>query len=85
MESAADVLEELGRVLPAQGSSGVSGAPSASPDVLLDAWSGGPLAPDQLASRLGLTVAEVSVKLLAAELDGTVAKLPGGLYQRLFR
>lgn len=85
VESAADVLEELGRVLPAQGSSGVSGAPSASPDVLLDALSGGPLAPDQLASRLGLTVAEVSVKLLAAELDGTVAKLPGGLYQRLFR
>jgi DNA processing protein len=85
VESAADVLEELGRVLPAQGSSGVSGAPSASPDILLDALSGGPLAPDQLASRLGLTVAEVSVKLLAAELDGTVAKLPGGLYQRLFR
>jgi len=85
VESAADVLEELGRVLPTQGSSAVSGAPSASPDVLLDALSGGPLAPDQLASRLGLTVAEVSVKLLAAELDGTVAKLPGGLYQRLFR
>jgi DNA processing protein len=51
---------------------------------LLECLAGGPLAPDQLAGRLGLTVAEVSVKLLAAELDGRVAKLPGGLYQRLF-
>jgi DNA processing protein len=85
VESAADVLEELGRLLPVQGSSDLSGTPRESPDVLLETLSGGPLAADQLASRLGLTVAEVSVKLLEAELDGTVAKLPGGLYQRLFR
>jgi DNA processing protein len=81
VESAQDVLEELGRVLPP-----VAVSPSAPgvADALLDALAGTPLAPDQLASRLGLTVAEVSVKLLAAELEGTVAKLPGGLYQRLF-
>lgn len=81
VESAADVLEELGRVLPA--------APAVSPpgrsDALLDCLAGGPLAPDQLASRLGLTVEEVSVKLLAAELEGSVARMPGGLYQRLFQ
>lgn len=81
VESAADILEELGRVLPiAQASSPV--LPDADP--LLACLAGGPLAPEQLASRLGLTVEEVSVKLLAAELEGAVAKLPGGLYQRLF-
>jgi DNA processing protein len=85
VESAADVLEELGRLLPTP-------LPAASPasasvdagDSLLEQLSGGPLILDQLASRLGLTVEDVSVKLLAAEMDGTVAKLPGGLYQRLF-
>jgi DNA processing protein len=81
VESAADILEELGRVLPV---SPVS-APVERGDALLEALAGGPLALDQLASRLGLTVEDVSVKLLAAELDGTVARLPGGLYQRLFQ
>ncbi len=84
VESAADVLEELGRVLPVSAPAGAAPRQSAGTDDLLDALAGGPLAPDQLASRLGLTVAEVSVKLLAAELEGGVAKLPGGLYQRLF-
>ncbi len=81
VESAADVLEELGRVLPAAAS---VAAPAAAADALLDMLSGGPLVLDQLAARLGLTVEDVSVKLLAAEMDGAVAKLPGGLYQRLF-
>jgi DNA processing protein len=81
VESAADILEELGRVLPASPIS----TPTKAGDALLETLAGGPLAPDQLASRLGLTVEDVSVKLLAAELDGTVAKLPGGLYQRLFQ
>ena len=82
VESAADILEELGRVLPA---APAAAPPGGRPDALLDCLAGGPLAPDQMASRLGLTVAEVSVKLLAAELEGSVAKLPGGLYQRLFQ
>lgn len=81
VESASDVLEELGRVLPT--STPVS-APLGVGDILLEMLAGGPLILDQLASRLGLTVEDVSVKLLAAEMDGTVAKLPGGLYQRLF-
>ena len=85
VESATDVLEELGRLLPdtlpLATESGAAGDPDAD---LLDLLSGGPLIPDQLASRLGLTVEDVSVKLLAAEMRGAVAKLPGGLYQRLF-
>ena len=87
VESAADILEELGRVLPPVSSVIPSRdqEKNEAGNILLATLAGGPLAPDQLASRLGLTVEEVSVKLLAAELDGTVAKLPGGLYQRLFR
>jgi DNA processing protein len=85
VESATDVLEELGRLLPsAMPTAAAPVAAGDADDALLDLLSGGPLIPDQLASRLGLTVEDVSVKLLAAELRGAVAKLPGGLYQRLF-
>jgi predicted Rossmann fold nucleotide-binding protein DprA/Smf involved in DNA uptake len=38
----------------------------------------------QLAERLGLTVDALSVRLLSAEMAGTVARLPGGLYQRIY-
>lgn len=85
VESANDVLEELGRLLPAAASAASASAPASGTDGdLLEQLAGGPLILDQLASRLGLTVEDVSVKLLAAEMQGTVAKLPGGLYQRLF-
>jgi DNA processing protein len=81
VESAADILEELGRKLPP---GNPTAAPAALADALLDALSGGPLSPDQLADRLGLTVETLSVRLLAAEMAGQVARMPGGLYQRLF-
>jgi len=81
VESASDILEELGRRLPP---STPAAAPVASPDDLLETLSGGPLSPDQLADRLGLTVETLSVRLLAAEMDGLVARLPGSLYQRIY-
>lgn len=89
VESANDVLEELGRLLPEtlsrkSADTAAFGKVSETDDALLVLLSGGPLILDQLASRLGLTVEDVSVKLLAAEMQGAIAKLPGGLYQRLF-
>jgi DNA processing protein len=81
VESAEDILEELGRSLP------VSLPPEAAPEAgnaLLEVLSGGPLSADQLAQRLGLTVEGLSVSLLAAEMEGHVARMPGGLYQRLY-
>jgi len=81
VESASDILEELGRRLP---SASPAVAPAANPDELLEMLAGGPLSPDQLADRLGLTVETLSVRLLAAEMDGQVARMPGGLYQRLY-
>ena len=38
---------------------------------------------DELATRCGLTADSLSVMLLHLELEGQVASLPGGRYQRL--
>jgi len=38
---------------------------------------------DVLCERAGMAPEEVSSELLRLELDGFVAALPGGLYQRL--
>jgi DNA processing protein len=37
---------------------------------------------DALMARTGAGAAELTVRLLELELDGSVARLPGGLYQR---
>ncbi len=84
VESAQDVLEELGRSLPGMTPAATPSAVPATPDALLDTLCGGPLSPDQLAGRLGLTVETLSVRLLEAEIDGQVARMPGGLYQRIY-
>jgi len=87
VESAADILEELGgRLLTPAMLSAAAGDEKAAieGDPLLDALATGPLAMDQLAERIGLTVDALSVRLLSAEMAGTVARLPGGLYQRIY-
>jgi len=85
VECAGDILEELGGRLGMQTSTAAAGTEAGtSPDPLLDALATGPLAMDQLAERLGLTVDALSVRLLSAEMAGTVARLPGGLYQRIY-
>jgi DNA processing protein len=50
---------------------------------LLSAMSFDPCGSDDLALRCGLTAESLSVILLHLELDGRVACLPGGRYQRL--
>ncbi|MBI5330938.1 MAG: DNA-protecting protein DprA [Betaproteobacteria bacterium] len=83
VECAADLLEELGGQISCVEPASAADVETTA-DALLEALAVTPLAPDQLAGRLGLTVEEVSVRLLAAELEGRVARLAGGLYQRLF-
>ncbi len=78
VESAEDLLQELG----------VNG--SAARPVAIDPLVPGLLAHlgydpcdiNTLCARSGLTAAAVSAMLLQLELDGKVASLPGGLYQR---
>lgn len=81
VESAQDIVEELR--LPARAVE--PPAPQAAPpaaDALLDALGDDPVTLDALLARTGWPTAELSARLLEMELDGTVARLPGGLYQR---
>lgn len=83
VECASDILEELGGRL---GAFSVPGAQTHTPvaEDWLDVLTATPLSIDQIAERLGLTVESLSVRLLSAEMDGHIARLPGGLYQRLY-
>jgi DNA processing protein len=80
VESAQDVLEELG--IPVRGAA--ASAPETGPgDDLLDKMGFDPCDIDELIGRSGLPVEVVSATLLELELDGRIAGLPGGLYQRI--
>jgi len=50
---------------------------------VLDALDGAPTTLDTLAQTTGLTLDALSAKLLTLELDGRIASLPGGRYQKL--
>ena len=88
VETAADVLEELG-VDSAPGRAGAASAASpATPlgtqeEQVLTAMGTACCTIDQIAERSGLTAADLLAILLPMELAGQVAQLPGGLYQRL--
>ncbi|HUY04742.1 MAG TPA: DNA-processing protein DprA [Rhodocyclaceae bacterium] len=81
VESARDVLEELSwPVLPAP----LQAAAAAPEDnALLSALGQDPCTIDALAARAGLTPDALLAMLLQLELEGHVASLPGGRYQRL--
>jgi DNA processing protein len=79
VESAADILDELAwqqRLTPPV-------HPESIPDLVLDALDGAPTTLDTLAQRTGLTLEALSAKLLTLELDGQIASLPGGRYQKI--
>lgn len=83
VETAQDVLAELGR--PA----GHGGRPEAgSPESdavrarLLDAMGRGPVDLDRLVARTGLSSEAIAAALVHLELDGRVAALPGGRWER---
>ena len=86
VESAQDVLEDLPGF-----AAGLSPAPAASvpmnpdPDDVLQALGMDPVSLDALQARTGLDTARLQARLMALELEGQVARLPGGLLQRLVR
>jgi DNA processing protein len=88
VETAADVLEELG-VFIEHAPQTSSPLPAASPDTpsseqsqLLDYMGFDIITIDQLVARSGLTAAAVSSMLLILELDGRVVSQAGGRYVR---
>jgi DNA processing protein len=85
VETAQDILEELGGLLPiATRNPATKCADMQDPDfALLDHIGFDPVDVDTLRARCGLTVAELSAMLLTLELEGLISTLPGGLYQRI--
>ena len=83
VESADDVLAELSGFR-ASGYASTAEAQSKAPcSGLLAVMGHDPVDVDSLCARAGLSAEQVASELLRLELDGRVAALPGGLYQRL--
>jgi DNA processing protein len=86
VESAEDVLTELAGFRPSGYASTrepTRGAADDAEDGLLAHMGHDPVDVDSLCSRAGMSAEQVASELLRLELDGRVAALPGGLYQRL--
>jgi DNA processing protein len=77
VENARDILEELGY----RGGSAATATVTEHP--LFVHLGFDPLDVESLVQRSGLTIGELSAILLQLELDGMIASLPGGLYQRI--
>lgn len=95
VESARDVLEELGVPVHAHPEDSNSIAdddrlalgygPKDPKNAVLEALGHGPVGLDALLARTGLDAANLQAQLLELELDGHVARLSGGLFQRQAR
>ncbi len=86
METAQDVLEELPVHTALTATTTTPAAPpsvAANDDPLLAAMGWDPIGLDALLARTGYDTATLQVRLLEQELDGQLARLPGGLFQRL--
>ena len=91
VESAQDILEELQWPMAtgATATNAVDDTAAAAAlqtgmpaDALLDALGFDPVGLDALQARCGLDTADLQAQLMGLELDGKVARLPGGLFQR---
>ncbi len=83
VESAADITEELRGPSAQPALPGLAAAnPADAEDPLLAALGYDPTTLDALQARTGWPTAELNAKLLELELQGEVARLPGGLFQR---
>ena len=83
VESADDVLAELGGFRASGFASTVQPGSGAENGGLLQHMGHDPVDVDALCARAGMSAEQVSSELLRLELDGRVAALPGGLFQRL--
>jgi DNA processing protein len=79
VESAQDILEELGQIT-------APNAPQNAPETphpLFEHLGEDPIDIDTLSQRSGLTVAALSAMLLTLEMEGRISSLAGGQYQRV--
>jgi DNA processing protein len=91
VESVNDILEELPALRAAGGTAaglfehanaGDPASSSGQENPLLEALGFDPVSLDALSARTGWSAAVLQAKMLELELDGQVARLPGGLFQR---
>jgi DNA processing protein len=91
VESVNDILEELPALRAAGGaapglfenaSRGDAASSNGKEHPLLEALGFDPVSLDALSARTGWSAAALQAKMLELELDGHVARLPGGLFQR---
>jgi DNA processing protein len=82
VDSADDILGELNWAVGATSVPHIDPAPRGRDNALLSALGHDPVTLDALLARTGESAAALSARLLELELDGRVARLPGGLYQR---
>lgn len=83
VESAQDILEDLRFTTPADHAADARDPGHAEEDSLLHAMGHDPVSLDALQARTGLDTPHLQARLLELELSGEVARLPGGLLQRL--
>jgi DNA processing protein len=85
VETANDVLEELGAAGRAENPAAPAAAPEMQGDAgrVLDALGHDPAGVDALTARTGLAAGAVSVALVELELRGRITPLPGGAFQRV--
>jgi DNA processing protein len=85
VETAQDVLDELGAGTAAQAPhpGGEPSAPAPSEGALLEALGYDPVSLDALVARTGMAPASLQAQLLTLELEGRLARLAGGLFQRV--
>lgn len=85
VESAQDVLEELrhGSVAANPAAPLAPHQPASVAMGILTEMGYDPVAPDALAVRCALDIAEVNVQLLALEMEGSIEMLPGGMVRRV--
>ncbi len=97
-ETVEDILEELEPQFPSSASSGAASKLSSrqaataqaglsdeldDDDALLQALGFDPVGLDALQARTGLDTPSLQAQLMTLELDGRIARLPGGLFQRI--
>ena len=87
VDAAEDILGELNwsATVPTASTAGDGSASGPANDrdaALLVALGHDPVTLDALLARTGASAADLNARLLELELDGRVARLPGGLYQR---
>ncbi|HEX2546535.1 MAG TPA: DNA-processing protein DprA [Ramlibacter sp.] len=83
VESAQDVLEDLRLTLPTAAPAAPAEEPEGEGHALLAGMGYEPIGLDALIARTGIPAPLLQAQLLELELAGQVARLPGGLFQRL--